>query len=99
MDAWMLGHIEGKRAAAEHYERNIKGSFNPHQVETCLLVAHKTQSPARLALFRQVFDQKSLVPLLIKNQFTHEFSRHQYPQTAWWCLHRFPCPDLLRMLG
>ena len=36
MDAWMLGYIEGKRAAAEHYERNIKGSFNPHQIEIIL---------------------------------------------------------------
>jgi hypothetical protein len=35
-DSWMLGYIEGKRAAAEHYERNIKGSFNPHQVAIIL---------------------------------------------------------------
>jgi hypothetical protein len=36
MDTWMLGYIEGKRAAAEHYERNIRGSFNPHQVAIIL---------------------------------------------------------------
>jgi hypothetical protein len=36
MDAWMLGYIEGERAAAAHYERNVKGSFNPHQVAIIL---------------------------------------------------------------
>jgi hypothetical protein len=36
MDVWTLGYIDGKRAAAEYFEQNIKGSFNPHQVATIL---------------------------------------------------------------
>ena len=46
--------------------------------------------PARLALSRQVFNQKGLVPLLTKNQFIHKLSRHQYQQPTWRYLHGMP---------
>jgi hypothetical protein len=36
MDAWMTGYIEGKLAAAQYFEENIKGSFDPHQVAIIL---------------------------------------------------------------
>jgi hypothetical protein len=40
MSDWTAGYIEGKRAAleaaAQHFEQNIKGSFDPHQVAIIL---------------------------------------------------------------
>ena len=36
MNDWMIGYVEGKRQAlliaAQHFEQNIKGRFNPQQV-------------------------------------------------------------------
>jgi hypothetical protein len=40
MNHWMIGYVEGKRqaleVAAQHFEQNIKGRFNPQQVAVIL---------------------------------------------------------------
>ena len=36
MMAYFEGRLEGLLLAANHYEANIKGSFDPHQVATIL---------------------------------------------------------------
>jgi hypothetical protein len=73
MDAWMLGYIEGKRAAAEHYERNIKGSFNPHQVAIILRaladieegISPQVETPSMLELsVRALSIPQSSIPTL-----------------------------------
>ena len=36
MESYFQGRLQGLLLAASHYEANIKGSFDPHQVATIL---------------------------------------------------------------
>jgi hypothetical protein len=49
MDTWMIGYNDGKRAAAQYFEENIKGSFNPHQVAIILRAFADITEPLELA--------------------------------------------------